>query len=256
MTTKKIKTGFKTAVFALIITISTSGLCRVLPQQKAKDFLKDKCFFAIGDRIPEFPKSSTEKKALAIGAAGGVVGDLYDLNRGFEVYCVYDGVIRKGTIEEKSGCMATSYDLSKNEYRPFLNTNIYAPEESMVVGSPCSKDIVVKLLSRKMGPVPGKGVTLWEKVIGLKFYSYDLTVPNPIIDTFSVYPTLLEMKNAWELEEKKDDEARKLAEKAEAEAQAKEAAKEAAADAAKAKKRAAKRKKDLEEKKKQENLWQ
>lgn len=110
---------------------------------KAQNYLKRNkgCYFSTGFSNPYGPKSQTPDVAE-------------------EVFCVADGIIGEGTINEKSGCAfmllnMNSGKLRKGTYSPMMNPE--AVELAIVEEVKCSQGGFEKLLETNFKTIYGKG---------------------------------------------------------------------------------------------------
>lgn len=123
-----------------------------VPFAKAQAFLKknDSCYFAVGFSNPNGPKS----------AAPDVAED---------VFCVTDGSIGAGTINEKSGCSLMLLNMNNGKLRKGTFSAMMNPQTvdlAMVEGTKCGQGGFEKLLETKFQSVYGEGPKVKKVLFG------------------------------------------------------------------------------------------
>lgn len=62
------------------------------------------------------------------------------------VYCIWDGVARKGTIHEVNSCMLGSFDLGLGKYGP-IPSEAFGVNSKETLGKSCTKEMVDQILN-------------------------------------------------------------------------------------------------------------
>jgi hypothetical protein len=92
-------------------------------------------------------KTKAQAFLKKIGACEVAIGDMNGDQVLDPVFCVWNGVINKGTIREQSGCFLGRYSLNGDKHLMFQPYNASFMSSKQAKGS-CTKDLVKKILTK------------------------------------------------------------------------------------------------------------